>query len=124
MINLDNRPPGDLAEVTAAFYQYEEALVSTTSRYWMRYSGTTRAPYGWEPAKICMASRRSAPFAPPARRRSGPRSAPYHHYHLWRGYGGAAPSSPAKAARWAASSRPGYASYGWRIVAARVSLMD
>ena len=45
-------------------------------------------PYGWEPAKICMASGKSAPFAPPAPPPVWPRSAPYHHYHLWRGYGG------------------------------------
>ena len=32
----------------------------------MRCSGTIRAPCGWGPVRICMASRRSAPFAQPA----------------------------------------------------------
>ncbi len=114
MINLDNVDrPAILAEVTAAFYQYEEALVSNNiealdALFWhdprtVRL-GAGENLYGIEAI-------RAFPRRPP-RRRSGPRSAPYHHYHLWRGYGGVQHRvPPAKAARaWAASSRPGYAS--------------
>ncbi len=129
MINLDNVDrPAILAEVTAAFYQYEEALVSAiTSRRWMRYSGTTRAHRtAGEPAKICMASRRSAPFAPPAPPPVWPAICAIPPLpplvRIWRC---AAPSSPARAApAWAASSRPGYASLRLADCRRPVSLMD
>ncbi len=115
MINLDNVDrPAILAEVTAAFYQYEEALVSSNiealdALFW-HDPRTVRLGAG---ENLCMALRRSRAFRRrPPRRRSGPRSAPYRHYHLWRGYGGVQYRvHPAKAApAWAASSRPGYAS--------------
>lgn len=113
MINLDNVDrPAILAEVTAAFYQYEEALVSNNiealdALFW-HDPRTVRL----EPAKICMASRRSAPFAPPAPPPVWPAICAIPPLlplaRIWRC---AALSSPAKAApAWAASSRPGYAS--------------
>ncbi|SQC41125.1 Protein of uncharacterised function (DUF3225) [Klebsiella pneumoniae] len=110
MINLDNVDrPAILAEVTAAFYQYEEALVSNNiealdALFW-HDPRTVRLGAG----EICMASRRSAPFAPPpaaglAAICAIPPLPPL--VRIWRC---AAPSSPARAApAWAASSRPGY----------------
>ena len=89
MINLDNVDrPAILAEVTAAFYQYEEALVSNNiealdALFW-HDPRTVRLGAGENLYGIG----RSALSRRPPRRRSGPRSAPYHHYHLWRGYGG------------------------------------
>lgn len=97
MINLDNVDrPAILAEVTAAFYQYEEALVSNNiealdALFWhdprtVRL-GAGENLYGIE--AIC-----AIPPLPPLAR-------------IWRC---AAPSSPAKAARaWAASSKRGCA---------------
>ncbi len=128
MINLDNVDrPAILAEVTAAFYQYEEALVSNNiealdALFWhdprtVRL-GAGENLYGIEAIRAFRAARPppvwpatcAIPPSPPLAR-------------TWR-Y--AAPSLPAKAARaLGVSSKRGCAfPYGWRIVAARVSLMD
>ncbi len=84
MINLDNVDrPAILAEVTAAFYQYEEALVSNNIE-------ALDALFWHDPRTVRLGSRRKSVWhrgdprlsRRPPRRRSGPRSAPYHHYHL------------------------------------------
>lgn len=110
-----------LAEVTAAFYRYEEALVSNDiavldELFW-HDKRTVRLGAG----KISTVSTKSAPFAPPARppacsaRCGTPPSPPSARITRC-----AAPNSPAKAANALAdSSKPGCASCGWRIVAAR-----
>lgn len=113
MINLDNVDrPAILAEVTAAFYQYEEALVSNNiealdALFW-HDPRTVRLGAGENLYGIG----RSAPFAPPAPPPVWPAICAIPPLpplaRIWRC---AAPSSPAKAARArAASSRPGYAS--------------
>ena len=90
MINLDNVDrPAILAEVTAAFYQYEEALVSNNiealdALFW-HDPRTVRLGAGENLYGIEATPRLSRR---PPRRRSGPRPAPYHHHHLWRGHGG------------------------------------
>lgn len=101
MINLDNVDrPAILAEVTAAFYQYEEALVSNNiealdALFW-HDPRTVRLGQ----AKICMALRRSAPFAPPAPPPVWPATCAIPPSPpLARTWRYAAPSLPAKAAR-------------------------
>lgn len=98
----------------------------------MRYSGTTRAPYGWEPAKICMASRRSAPFAPPAPPPVWPAAGLARDLrHTTITTFGADMAVCSTEFTREGSARLGRQQqtwvrfpYGWRIVAAQVSLMD
>ncbi len=81
-------PPSPPLARTARFISMKRRWSAITSRRWMRYSGTTRAPYGWEPRKSVWHRGDPRLSRRPPRRRSGPRPTPYHHHHLWRGHGG------------------------------------
>ncbi|HCI6611905.1 TPA: DUF3225 domain-containing protein [Klebsiella pneumoniae] len=95
MINLDNVDrPAILAEVTAAFYQYEEALVSNNiealdALFWHDLRHTTITTFGADMA-VC-----STEFTREGSARLGRQQQTWVRFP-----------------------------YGWRIVAAQVSLMD
>ncbi len=124
MINLDNVDrPAILAEVTAAFYQYEEALVSNNiealdALFWhdprtVRL-GAGENLYGIEAIRAFRAARPAAGLARDLRHTTittfGADMAVCSTEFTAR-------AAPARAA----SSRPGTLPYGWRIVAARQS---
>lgn len=105
MINLDNVDrPAILAEVTAAFYQYEEALVSNNiealdALFWhdprtVRL-GAGENLYGIEAIRAFRAARPAAGLAREGSARLGRQQQTWVRFP-----------------------------YGWRIVAAQVSLMD
>lgn len=110
MINQDNiNRPRVLAEVTAAFYRYEEALVSNNIAVLDELFWHDKRTVRLGPARTSTVSMKFAPFAPPVRRRdcsanyATPRSSPSARITRC-----AAPSLPAPAASGsAASSKPG-----------------